>query len=285
MGRLDGRVAALALVITAIAPGGARAHGDLHGQIADLDARLAAAPDQAALYVRRGDLHRAHRDWRAALADYDRAGDLDPRLAGPDLGRAAVWLETDAPAAALAAADRVLARAPEHSEGRRLRARSLLALLRPAEAAEEWGRLIAETAKPRPEHYAERARALAAAGDAHLAEAVATLDEGIRRLGPLVTLDLLAIELELRLGRSDAALSRVERQSEATPRKEGWLLRRGEILEQAGRPAEARQAFAGSLAALAALPPGRRQTRAIEELRQRSEAALARTADRAKGDR
>src|SRR2546429_3401664 len=42
-----------------------------------------------------------------------------------------------------------------------------------------------------------RDRALAAEGGDHLDEALRGLDEGIKRLGPIVTLELYAIDLEL----------------------------------------------------------------------------------------
>jgi tetratricopeptide (TPR) repeat protein len=277
-------LAVLATLALLGAPGLTHAHGDLHRQIADATARVEREPDRAALYLRRGELHRAHRDWAAALADYDRAAALDPALAAVDLGRAAVWLEIDRPAEALESAERHAGALPE---ARLLRARALARLGRAAEAADEWGRAIAALARPRPDHFVARAQALADAGRPE--EALASLDEGIERLGPVVSLDLPAIELELRLSRVDTALARVERQAAASPRKETWLLRRGEILEGAGRAGEARIAYAAALRALEATPVARRHTRAMEEVRERSTAGLARTSGAARiptpGDR
>jgi len=51
-----------------------------------------------------------------------------------------------------------------------------------------------------------RDRALAAEGGDHLDEALRGLDEGIKRLGPIVTLELYAIDLELAHKRYDSAL-------------------------------------------------------------------------------
>ena len=56
------------------------AHGPLHAQIEEVSRRIAQAPREAALYLKRGELHRLHTDWAAALADYRRARLLDPRL-------------------------------------------------------------------------------------------------------------------------------------------------------------------------------------------------------------
>jgi tetratricopeptide (TPR) repeat protein len=264
----------IVLVLVLASPREAAAHSDLAEQIAAVTARIEADPRRGSLYLQRGELHRAHRDWALALADYDRAAALDPGLPAVDLARAAVSLDADRPEAALAAIDRFLVRQPDRADGWALRGRILARLHRPLEAAEDWDRAIRASSRPRPEQYLERASALAAGG--RIDGAVAALDEGIRRLGAIVTLELAAVELELAHARYDAALARVDRLAAAAPRKEQWLLRRGEILEQAGRPAEAREAFAGALVAVQALPEARRRTRAVGDIETRSRNALLR---------
>jgi predicted negative regulator of RcsB-dependent stress response len=127
----------------------------------------------------------------------------------------------------------------------------------------------------------ERAQALASAGDGHVAEALRSLDEGVAELGPVVTLQLLAIELELRRKTYDAALARLDAVAAQSPRKETWLERRGQILASAGRAAEAGEAFVAALAAVEALPPPRRRVRAVIELEARLRTALARSSSRA----
>ena len=59
------------------------------------------------------------------------------------------------------------------------------------------------------------------------------------------------------------------------PRKERWLCLRGEVLAEAGRGAEAREALLAARAALAGLPEERRSAAAVE-LARRIEAAVAR---------
>ena len=44
-------------------------------------------PNDASLYLKRGELHRDHRDWSAALADYDVAIKLDPERIEVELAR------------------------------------------------------------------------------------------------------------------------------------------------------------------------------------------------------
>ena len=107
-------------------------------------------------------------------------------------------------------------------------------------------------------------------------EALRGLDEGLRRLGPLTTLQLFAIDFELANNRYEAALARLETITAQSPRKEPWLARRGEILEQAGRAAQARLAYEQALAAIESLPARHRTTEATAKLEAQIRAALAR---------
>ena len=264
-------VLAAALLFTAGAPRAA-AHDGLHEQIAEVSARLKREPRSASLYLKRGELYRLHRDWRRAAADYDRAARLDPRLAAVDFARGRMFYEAGRHRAAKSALDRFLRAEPQHAEALTTRARVLARLGLRAEAAQDFTRALALA--PEPELFVERAAATAAAGAPHTREALRGLDEGIARHGPLVTLQLPAIELELREGRYDAALARLDTVAAKSPRQESWLARRGDILLRAGRTQEARTAYAAALAALEKLPAPRRRTRAVVELETRVRAAL-----------
>jgi tetratricopeptide (TPR) repeat protein len=257
-------------------PAPAAAHGDLHEQIAAMTRRIEQAPARADLYVRRGQLHRAHGEWDAALADYDQAARLDPELAVVDFLRGVALLDAGRPAAARAALDRFLARRPDHAEAHATRARAQVGLGHRLAASQDFSLAIALVPQPRPEYYIERAQALAAAGDAHLDDALRGLDDGIDKLGPLVTLQLYAVDLELARERPAAALARLDRMLQRVGINPTWLVRRAEILERAGRPGEARAAYASSLAALDRLAPSRRASKAMDDLTAKVRTALER---------
>src|SRR5512145_1757642 len=65
----------------------AAAHGALHEQIARASRAIRVAPDDAGLYLVRGELHRAHRDTSQALDDYAEALRLEPGLDAVRLAR------------------------------------------------------------------------------------------------------------------------------------------------------------------------------------------------------
>ena len=248
------------------------AHEGLHEQIAAVTAQIKREPKNASLYLKRGALHRLHRDWDLAFADFRRAEQLNPRLDEVKLGRGRAYFEAEKPQQARVWLDRFLAASPNHVDALITRARVLVKLNLPIPAATDYSLAIAQLAKPKPEYYIERAEALVAGGRDD--EALVGIDEGIKRLGSIVTLQLFAIDLELSRRSYDAALSRLQQISAQSPRKEGWLARRGDILLLAGRGDEAREAFKAALAAIEALPPYHRTKKATVELERRVRAAL-----------
>lgn len=251
----------------------ARAHGDLHEQIQALSAQLRADGGNALLFHKRGELYRAHRDYSAALADYARAERLDPGLAVVQLSRGRALLELGRAAPARAALSAFLLRQPDHAEALLLRARSQARLGARAAAERDFERALEALADPLPDLFLERAENLREWGRPE--PALAVLELGIERLGPLVTLESAALELELRLARFDAALARIDAMRAQAPRPEQLLARRAEVLQRAGRAEEACAAREQALAALAQLPPAKQRVPSARELQQRLEKARA----------
>jgi tetratricopeptide (TPR) repeat protein len=239
------------------------AHGDLDVQIKAVSEQIDQAPT-ALLYLKRGELHQEHEDFVAALADYDRAAQLDSQLDAIAFSRARTLFKVRRLQPAREALDFYLKRKPAHAEGYLLRARVLVGLEEYPAAIQDFNRNLELTPQPLPECFLERAEALVASGDNP--GAVKSLDEGTHRLGNLVTLQSAAIAIELGLDRHDAALARVDRVMTSLQRKETWLTRRGEILEAAGRREEALRAYGAALAALEQLPAQHRNVKPMREL-------------------
>jgi tetratricopeptide (TPR) repeat protein len=253
-------------------PWKAQAHGDLHGQIVAITAKIKRDAGNADLYLERAALYRAHREWRLSLADCDRALEQTSRAADGLLCRGLTLAASGRHADADRALSVLLASHPDITVARIARARTRVALGRPLHADPDYAAALARN--PDPDWYIERAHALHRAK--HSA-AIDVLDEGIAALGPLVTLQDYAVVLDVEAGRYDAALRRVDRVLDVAGRSPAWLIRRAEILEQAGRPQDARVAFQATSDALEGLPQGRRQARAISDLISRVRAGLVRT--------
>ncbi len=275
------RAAALAALVfgLAVAPPPAAAHGPLHEQIESLTRRIATDPGDATLYLKRGRLHGHHGDWEKALADYDRAERLDPAVEGLTLARGRTLLDAGRHEEAKAELDRFLVSHPQHAAARVVRARACRALGQNRAAAEDYARAIAaeeEASAAPPELYLERARALAAEGAATREEALRVLDEGLARRGPVPALELYAIDLELAGGRYDSALARVDDAAARSSRSGSWWVRRGQILEEALRPGEARIAYEKALADLASRSAERGLSAAAARLESEVRSALSR---------
>lgn len=256
-------------ICVGLLPSFARAHEGLHEQIVAVTAKIKRDPKNASLYLQRGELHRLHRDWARAAADYNRAARLQPGLKVVDLARSKMLFESGRFQRARLTLDRVLKQQPGHYEGLITRARVLAKLGARIEAARDFTAALERSSVPEPELYLERAQVIAGDGK-RIDEALSGVDEGIKKLGPLVTLQLAAIDLELRRQNYDAALARLDVVAAQSERKETWLVRRGEILKLAGRQEEARAAFSAALAAIESLPPERRQSRAVTALQLRA---------------
>ena len=243
-------------------------HDDLLEQIVAMDARIASEAPSAELHLARGELHRLHQDWNAALADALRAQTLSREDARPVLLRARVYNDLAWYRTARMNVERYLAAQPASVEGLLLLADILAASGRPGDALESHDRAIALAEPPSPDQYLARAVLVRSLGPTRRELALAGLDEGIARLGPLVTLQLVAIELELELGRHGRALQRLDTSAVQSQRQERWLARRGQILEHAGRAAEALAAYRDALTAIDALKPRHRSTEAVRDLEQ-----------------
>lgn len=251
-----------------------RAHGDLHERIEAITSQIERIPGNAQLYLDRAELRRLHEDWDGAEADYARVMELAPEIDFVHLGLGLLHLARNRLEEAGAELDRYVQRHPEHVEALAARARTRTRQKKFLEAAEDYTRAISASLQPRPEHYIDRARALAAANPDHVVEALAGLDEGMSRLGPIVTLGLCAVDLELARNGYDAALKRIDALSAGAPRKETWLERRGDILKAAGRADAAIAAYRAALGALDLLPPHVRQKKGVLDLHKRLQQKL-----------
>ena len=254
----------LCLVMLCLAP--VLAHDDPHHSIEEITLQIEQDPKNAELYLKRGELHRISSHWDLALADFDRVVELDPDHETVDFHRGRLLLEAGQFEPAKVAIDQFLSAYPNHIEGLLIRGRLLRKLGQPLEAAQDYARAISLAPNPTPVLFLERAETLTEAGAEYVDAAVQGLDEGIQKLGSLILLQSLAIELEVKRQHYDAALIRIDQVLTEVSRQEKWLTWRGEVLESAGRPKEARVAYEDALEAIEALPSRLRQVPASQEL-------------------
>jgi tetratricopeptide (TPR) repeat protein len=274
----------LAAAFTAVAmaaPLAAQAHGVVRDQIDRVTHQIEHAPRDARLHFKRAGLHHARGEHAAAARDLDTAKALAPTWAEVDLARGRLMLDAKRPADAQRALSRYLAREPGSAAAHLERARAARALGRIDAAVSDFD--IALAAQPDPDAHIERAQMLLEARPqtaARVLEALRGLEIGLARLGPLVTLELAALDAELALKHHDAALLRLDRLMQTASRKETWLLRRGDVLHAAGRELEAHAAWQQGRLEVGALAQHLRHVPAVVELEQQLDQRLAQAAPR-----
>jgi predicted Zn-dependent protease len=261
-------------LLASLVPAVALAHAGLDELDARAKAEVAARPDSAEAHLGRALVLQEKGEWDAALATIE---DAAARGADPDTvgaRKAGVYLAAGFPRMAIVEIDRVLARRPAAYDLLHQRGRARLALGDAEGAARDFGEAIAKGSRPTPEQVLARRDALLALGRKR--EALAALDEGMARVGHVVSLTMPAVDLELELGRPDAALARLDALARTGPPNPLWIARRGEVLARAGREKDAHAEYAKALALLDARPPGRR-AKPLDDLRRRLTTALAAT--------
>lgn len=252
--------------------GPAFGHGGFHERLAQLAAALEKTPNDPALHFDLADVNGQHGDWQMSLLNLDRVEELAPGKFLTPLLRGQAWLIGGQPEKAKKALDPLLAAHPECARGWLLRARAVQRLGDSPGSLADYREALRRTTVPEPDLIQEAADALAAAGFAE--EAVRVLAAGIEKLGPIPSLALRAMEVEIATKNFDAALTRVEALRKSAPRPEPWMARRASVLAQAGRIEESRAAWQALVAHLEALPNLERGSHAMSKLMQDARQAL-----------
>lgn len=263
----DYRAAVVVLAATSALASVASAHGDVHQRIDALTARIERSPTDAALYLERGQLRGLDDDWRAAAVDFETAARIDPALPFVSFHLATALLELGEAARAEALLDEHLRAHADHVDGHVVRGRARAAQGRRLDAVLDYDRAIALSVRPAPRHYVERARLLIAEGGDSVDDAVRGLEDGTRRLGPIVTLIEIAIEAEEARGRCANGPRWIARLPETLRRAPRWRAIAGDLHACAGDFGKARREYRAALDALDALPAARRSAAAMVALR------------------
>lgn len=269
------RLSLLPILMLCLLPLDVLAHGASSEQLKNLTEQIQRTPNNVDLYLRRGDLYRQLGNAKAALADFDVVQRIAPERYEVDLYRARLFLDANVPEIAEVSLNRLLEKRPNQTEALLFRAQAYSKLGVREAAIKDYSEVLRSLTEPRPEVFIARAQLQV---DSHQYQAaIIGLDEGIAKLGPLVTLQTLAIEIEVRRKGWEAALARMDAVTAQMPRKEIWLMQRAEILLQAGRRAEARQTLSTIQELIASLPDHLRKAPAITTLIGKTTELLART--------
>ncbi len=242
----------------------ALAHGDLHEQIQEVSKLLKNDPRNAMLYHKRGELHRAHAEYPEALKDYAEAEKITPSLDVIFLSRGRALYEFTKFNEALGPLNTFLSRQPGHVSARWVRGQVYARLNQREDAEEDFRQAIESGSETSPDQFIERSQNLGQAG--YNEKALIVIKEGIKRLGPLITLEMEALELELSLKDHGAAHQRIDVLLENAERKETYLVRKAEIFDQMNDKRQSQEWYTKALKAIAELPERQRNLKATSAL-------------------
>jgi tetratricopeptide (TPR) repeat protein len=249
-------------------------HEGIHERIAKVTELIKKQPGNANLHLVRADLYRSHQDWPEAQADLKVSRSIN--ASKPSLLFAEAHLALDI-GCALQAVHKLNA---YHKEIRddpnswSLLSRAWDKLQRFDKAAEAMSIAIPLFETVEPDHFHFRARALQKMGRGGLEKALHCVEDGLTQLGACISLELLAVDLENRLGSSADAQRRLDRLSEGAKRQESWLMRKGDVFWDHGKRIEAREQYRLGLDAIEQLKPRTRSTRAVREMQRHAQKRL-----------
>jgi len=270
------RISLLLAIASARFSFGSTMHPDLEMRIEMANQQIELFPDDAGLYFERGQLNMQHEDWDGAVADFERVLQLTPDFDGARVARGVALFKAGWVRSAKVVLDSYLQDYPEDATALLTRGRALAAVGEHLQAARDLNRAILFVSDPKPDYYLELAGEYVLGGEEHVGDALKVIDAGIERFGPLVTLELVAIDLEIKLARVDQALARLDLVAAQSQRKERYFVRRGEILEAAHRDGEARSAYQAGLEAIDELPLRLQRNKATKALQSQAREGLAR---------
>ncbi len=251
----------------------ADAHGTHSSLMAKVDARLAERPEDGGLWYQRAVLMYEHEEFGEAALDFAKVEEFAPGEYAVLWWQGRIFDHQGKLPEAKAALDQHLSKSPDHWGALASRARVQMKQGAKAEALADFRAALANCPDVQPDLIQEVAQALAS--NERVDEAVAVLETGMRNNGPIPSLQLKLLEIEVEADRYDKALTRLDAIEKSASRKEPWMERRAIILAQAGSIARSQAAWRALIGHLGALPPAERDSHAMILLSERARQALA----------
>jgi tetratricopeptide (TPR) repeat protein len=261
-----------ATLVFALAQPQASAHGTHSSLMTKVDARLAENPEDGRLWYQRAILQFEHEDYAAAAVDFAKVEQFAPGEYAVLWWQGRIFEAEGKLTEGKAALDLYLEKVPNHGEALASRARIQMKLGENAAALDDFRSALKHCPCAGLDLIVEVATALASHDSTD--EAVATLETGLQRIGPIPSLQLKLLEVEENAGRFDSALARIESFQKSAARPEPWMQKRASLLSKACRFPQSRAAWAALIAHLNGLPADQRDSHAMVMMAEQAQQAL-----------
>jgi tetratricopeptide (TPR) repeat protein len=247
---------------TTIAP----AHEAIDVQIEHINTLLKSTPENRTFFIKRGELHRQHGNHPLALRDFQHAKKINSSSGDTDFYIGRLRLEMNQADKALPMLRRFIHKNPGHSNALQYLGDAHFALDHFVLAARAYKQAATAEKHPDPELFLKTVRAYEEAGPDYKKHSRKAIEQGILRLGPLVTLIMTGIQLEISQQDYAQALGLLEKLPEAVKNSPKWMLRHGEILNKAGHKKEAILVNTRAIEKINNLPNSRRNSREMIQI-------------------
>ncbi|MFT7618713.1 MAG: tetratricopeptide (TPR) repeat protein [Planctomycetota bacterium] len=209
-------------------------HGDLHDKIKGLDRQIIGQPRSIELRLMRGEFLRLHGEQIKALKDFQVAEDIDPQGAAVHLLKGQLFFDMKRHRAAAKELTRFLKAKPQSPEGLRAMAKNELARGDSDQAIALYRQLLRASPANIPDDILACARLIARAKNFGASKAAEFLQSELKTRGPLIVLELEAIQMETTARLFDAAIDRINRLSKKSKRQDLWDVRRAGVYRASG---------------------------------------------------
>jgi tetratricopeptide (TPR) repeat protein len=240
-------------------------HGAYHDVVDEITRKLVVTPDDAALRFKLACAHQEHGEWKQALVECERVRRLSPQAFEIAFIEGMALTDGGLCEAAKGVLDAFLVQKPSHAKALAQRGRVHWRLGKAVETKNDFEAALRLDPRAPASWWLEAAQA----GDA-----VLVLRRALLAHADDPELLTASLDAELKAGNTDEALRRVDSLQKAAPRPEPWMARRAELLQAAGRAADARAAWAALQAHLSSLPNLERGTPLLAGVLAKTQQAL-----------
>jgi tetratricopeptide (TPR) repeat protein len=232
-------------------------HGSYHSRVHAASKQVEEEPTSATAWLERAMIHAQSQNWKSAESDLERVAQLDPHMPELDLVRGKAMATAGQHGLAISHLTAFLSQKSDHVSALVARAQLLVVIGEPAAAARDYDRIISVNKGAGPDLFVKRAQAHVAAKDP--VRALKGLREGADRLGPIVSLHLAMVDIQIKAENYDDALESLDAMIRVSPGQATWQARRGDVLLKAGRDSQAEEAYRLALESINRLPDRNRR--------------------------
>lgn len=245
-----------------------KAHGDLDQRILELTILIDAHPDSASLYYHRGKLRFQHEEYQAAIDDINISIAKGYEDESRDIYLAKSLYKLDKYQDALTKLNLFLKDDPNNVVALNLKGRIFYAQNKFVESALAFEDVIELSIRSLPENYLEAARSWTKSSHPEKYDkAINILELGLKKLGPIITIQNALIELHLSNEYGEKAIATQLAIIEKTNRKESAYFKLAEIYSLLKETENAKSAAESALYHLNKLPNRIRSNSAMKALK------------------